>query len=59
MHDFGAAVSRNSLLGRQNSLLGPEKFPVPGRREFARTPLNFLADSNPKVPPEGKKTQIP
>jgi hypothetical protein len=67
MHDFGAAAywmagsaaSQNSLLGPANSLLAPEKFPARERREFGREPLNFLANSKPKTPFEGKKSQIP
>src|SRR6202011_2149713 len=39
----------NSLMTRFNSLLGPNKFPVPMRRELARKPLNLMLDSEPVV----------
>src|ERR1700680_2536369 len=34
---------------RFNSLLGPNKFPVPMRRELARKSLNLALDSEPTI----------
>src|ERR1700719_2501944 len=44
---------------RFNSLLGPNKFPVPMRRELARKSLNLALDSEPTIHSGAPANKIP
>src|ERR1700736_6291292 len=49
----------NSLMTRFNSLLGPNKFPVPMRRELARKSLNLALDAEPTIHSGAPVNKIP